>query len=164
MRKTVAYIDETAQIPSIQEIDKYAKRAPLSLIEYLTLLKECNDNDIPKEFSNYKAFITQNHNINYINPVSMFVDENSKLTNENKLKLLTESNSDTDKDLDDYILSNKERKFINNYLKLNKIKEYDKKINEMGQIMNDVRIMQKMDNDEETKLSEKYFNLIVDKW
>lgn len=79
IRNTVDYIIDNNDIPNPSNIDSNVKLAPLSLIEYINILNKYNT--IPDELSNYKIFISNKLNLefivsNYRNKMIQFIDSN----------------------------------------------------------------------------------------
>lgn len=73
VQKTVSYIIKYDNIPLFPEIDKDVEIIPLSIIEYSNIL--LSKRKTPSIMDNYKIFITQDYDTNYIKSYSSSFDD-----------------------------------------------------------------------------------------
>lgn len=120
IKKTIDYIIKNKKIPLITEIDKNAKQLPITLIEYLDVLK---GSKIPVEMYDYKLFVSPYFDIDFLKDYIdidefMFVDED---IDEKKI-YVNDLINNYDKSLEKYNMSQKEKTFIDSHFNLtNKI-------------------------------------------
>lgn len=120
VRKTVDFILKEQKVPLITEIDKNAKKIPMSLTEISNILIKYKK--LPKEMNNYKIFVTQELDVSFIEYNSiirpLFIDEESE---EFQFSNNSSINNET---ITYHIFSNNEIKFLekffnNTYDKIN---------------------------------------------
>lgn len=114
VRKSLEYLTKHGITPSVDKIDPNAKKVPISLLEYISLINEPSDN-IPEIIKHdYKICFSSNVDTGFINTnrygtESMF-DES--IDNE-------ESDLPPDYELAEHVLTKDEITFINNHFNTN---------------------------------------------
>lgn len=151
IKKTIDYIIKNKKIPLITEIDKNAKRLPITLIEYLDVLK---GSKIPAEMHNYKIFVSPYFEIDFLKDYIdidefMFVDEN---VDEKKIHINDLLNN-YDKSLKEYNMSQKEKTFIDNHFNLTNKIDYT-------YILSDSNILSDTIESTNTKIMKEYDKII----
>ena len=90
VKNTVEYIIANNSIPSPNLIDKNIKTSPISVLEYINIMN--NYDDQPNELKNYKIFFSNKLNIdfilsNYSDQMCMFIDTQSSNSNNNSITI-----------------------------------------------------------------------------
>lgn len=113
IRKTVDFIIKYNEIPPPNKIDENIELTPISLIEFINILN--NYDSIPLEFKNYKLFVSNKLNVdfifyNYGNKSIMFIDENDFIIDTDKIPFDENLKKHIPSDNEKYLLD----KFFNN--------------------------------------------------
>jgi hypothetical protein len=125
VRKTVDSVIATDEIPSIYEIDNNAKKVPLSIFEYISILKKYTNirNNLPNEINKYKIFFKKDFDTtfikkNYKRTTSMFINIENDEKNGNIGNDIDITKINNDK-ITQHKLSTNEINFFNKHFKSN---------------------------------------------
>ena len=66
VKKTAEYIIDNSEVPEASIIDKDICTVSISLLEYINILNNVNEDFIIEELANYKIFFSKNLNIDFI--------------------------------------------------------------------------------------------------
>ena len=103
VKKSVDFVISHNRIPTPLEVDPVAKHTPISLLEYINVIN--NYDTIPPELANYKLFVSEKLNIefimsNYGHKIAIFIDEDEENVHETyKLKLVKHNPTKEELDL-----------------------------------------------------------------
>jgi hypothetical protein len=88
IKETVEHIIENNDVPTPIDIDKNVKLPPISLLEYIIILSNCDK--YPEELSNYKIFFTSKLGTNFITrnygDMLFINDKNNDMVDTDKMK------------------------------------------------------------------------------
>jgi hypothetical protein len=102
VKKTAEYIIDNDEVPFPNKIDPNIKTSPLSILEFIKILNNYVDEEVPEILSNYKIFFSKKLNTDFILSTygNQFIEPNDVQETNKNTKVVLNKHIPSKKELD----------------------------------------------------------------